>query len=272
MDYTRAPRPTHRASPPRDAPRVGDLRRQPDSGHGDLYCLYRFYDRFGNLLYVGRTNDLIRRFDQHEAGSVRDDGQRRHDRTPWWHEVATVTVEHFPPGTTEWEARAYERSQIELGTRYNRDHNPYQAIAEQREQASRDTDQVRRDQARALHDQHDGVTRAVAPEPHPGFPAGPLASPRPGGGALVAMSAGRSVSGPLVAGRALSGPLPAGLPRAEPIRDRPALPAARGAAGSGRDQLSASFERRGGWLLWLVGGLLVGLALLAVAYYALPPR
>jgi hypothetical protein len=173
--------------------------------------------------------------------------------------VATVTIEHFPAGTTEWEARAYERSQIEKGTRYNRTDNPYRTIAEQREQASREEDQRRRDQALALHEQHDGLTRVVTPEPHPGFPAGPLDTPRPAGG------------GP-AGGRPASGPLTVALPRAQPIRNRTDPPGNRRVGGRGRDHAAGVLEHRGGWALLLLVGMVLGLALLAVAYYVLPPR
>ncbi|MFI7468189.1 GIY-YIG nuclease family protein [Nonomuraea sp. NPDC049646] len=44
--------------------------------------LYRFYDANQLLLYIGITNCLPRRFEQHE------------DRKPWFRHVAHVTVEH----------------------------------------------------------------------------------------------------------------------------------------------------------------------------------
>lgn len=47
-------------------------------------CVYRFYDRSGTLLYVGMTGRLLMRPQQHEQTQ------------PWWNEVATMTVEHYP--------------------------------------------------------------------------------------------------------------------------------------------------------------------------------
>jgi len=69
-------------------------------------------------------------------------------------------------------------------------------------------------------------------------------------------------------------PAPKGevLPRAEPIPGRALVPTGHRVGERGRDQVAGSLERRGGWILWLLAGLLVGLTLLAVAYYALPPR
>jgi predicted GIY-YIG superfamily endonuclease len=46
--------------------------------------LYRIYDAEGGLLYVGVTNQCVKRFDQH--------GQER----TWWRDVASITVEHVP--------------------------------------------------------------------------------------------------------------------------------------------------------------------------------
>jgi hypothetical protein len=42
------------------------------------------YDTLGTLLYVGITQQQSRRFDQHNQDK------------PWWSEVASITVEHFP--------------------------------------------------------------------------------------------------------------------------------------------------------------------------------
>jgi hypothetical protein len=46
--------------------------------------LYRFYDRAGDLLYVGITGDFGRRCAGHRRSK------------PWWPEVATCRIEHFP--------------------------------------------------------------------------------------------------------------------------------------------------------------------------------
>lgn len=48
------------------------------------FVLYRLYDIYGCLLYVGRTNDIRGRFYQHSQVQ------------PWWFEVAHATVEFLP--------------------------------------------------------------------------------------------------------------------------------------------------------------------------------
>lgn len=48
------------------------------------HLLYRFFDAEGVLLYIGRTNDLRRRFDGHSRAQ------------PWWDEVVRSTVETLP--------------------------------------------------------------------------------------------------------------------------------------------------------------------------------
>lgn len=45
--------------------------------------LYRMWSEQGDLLYIGRTNDPITRFDRH-----------RNDKR-WWAEVDSITLEHF---------------------------------------------------------------------------------------------------------------------------------------------------------------------------------
>lgn len=47
-------------------------------------ALYRFYDRSGRLLYIGITMDLGGRWGAHNRDK------------PWWREVASATVEHYP--------------------------------------------------------------------------------------------------------------------------------------------------------------------------------
>ena len=64
--------------------------------------LYRHFDAAGELLYVGCSNNVIRRTEQHETQSH------------WFPEVVTITVEHFGNGL---EALAAEAAAI-------RDENP----------------------------------------------------------------------------------------------------------------------------------------------------
>ncbi|HXJ63028.1 MAG TPA: GIY-YIG nuclease family protein [Actinomycetota bacterium] len=59
--------------------------------------VYHFYDRQGRLLYVGITNDLKRRWAQHEADK------------PWWHLVARKESVQYP---TREEAERVEEHQI----------------------------------------------------------------------------------------------------------------------------------------------------------------
>lgn len=54
------------------------------SGRHQSCALYRAYDRRGRLLYVGKSLGPAARF-------------RGHSQTqPWWHEVDTIRLEHFP--------------------------------------------------------------------------------------------------------------------------------------------------------------------------------
>jgi hypothetical protein len=48
------------------------------------HALYRFYDATGTLLYIGITADPGSRWRSHA-----------HDK-PWWHEIATITIEPHP--------------------------------------------------------------------------------------------------------------------------------------------------------------------------------
>jgi len=73
---------------------------------GGATHVYHFYDRQGNLLYVGITNDLQRRWAQHEADK------------PWWHLVARKESVQYP---TREEAAKVEAHQIRrLRPMYNR--------------------------------------------------------------------------------------------------------------------------------------------------------
>lgn len=56
--------------------------------------LYRHFDAAGALLYIGCTNNVIRRTEEHETQSQ------------WLPEVATITVEHFRDGVKALEAEA----------------------------------------------------------------------------------------------------------------------------------------------------------------------
>jgi predicted GIY-YIG superfamily endonuclease len=54
--------------------------------------LYRFYDLDDHLLYVGISDDLGRRLDQHARGKT------------WWRDVAIVRVQHHPDRASVREA------------------------------------------------------------------------------------------------------------------------------------------------------------------------
>lgn len=70
----------------------------PDDTPTDLY---RLWDERGELLYVGVSIDVARRFHQHAAAS------------PWWCRVTWCGVERFPTRpdalNAEWAAVASER-------------------------------------------------------------------------------------------------------------------------------------------------------------------
>jgi predicted GIY-YIG superfamily endonuclease len=63
-----------------------------------VHSLYRHFDKEGRLLYVGRTNDYARRTGEHAKSK------------PWWKDVASSTVEHYPTfkALSEAEKRAIE--------------------------------------------------------------------------------------------------------------------------------------------------------------------
>ena len=73
------------------------------------HALYRFFADDGTLLYVGITLDPGRRWKEH-AGDK-----------PWWHEVASTTIERFP-GRASVEA-AERAAIITERPRYNVTHN-----------------------------------------------------------------------------------------------------------------------------------------------------
>lgn len=84
----------------------------------NITTLYRFYDRAGQLLYIGITATPPKRFAKHQA------------EKEWWHAIVNVKLEHFP---TRQEALDAERAAI-VAERplYNVQHNadawqPYKA-------------------------------------------------------------------------------------------------------------------------------------------------
>ncbi len=173
-----------RAGRPKEDPRPGDLKPQPQDRWGELYCAYKLYDRQGTLLYVGVTDDVVRQLTEHQRGTRLQWGGRLDDRSRWWAEVVHVTVEHLPAGTTAWEAALYGRSQLALGPLYNTEagDGPEPARAARREAEERDAE--RHDRARQLHARHDGVTRLVRPTlsivpRFPGSARGPAPEPEP---------------------------------------------------------------------------------------------
>lgn len=84
-------------------------RRRLTDDERDRTALYRWYGFDGELLYVGITNNLLRRTSQH------------FDSKAWMHEAATATIEHF---ATRDEALAAEKDAIRRERpRYNIQHN-----------------------------------------------------------------------------------------------------------------------------------------------------
>jgi predicted GIY-YIG superfamily endonuclease len=72
-------------------------------------ALYRFFDKAGQLLYIGISNCIPRRLDQHE------------DTKPWFTEASQITVEHHP---TRLAALAKEKKAIKAERpKYNIQHN-----------------------------------------------------------------------------------------------------------------------------------------------------
>ncbi|MEZ5406560.1 MAG: hypothetical protein R2761_00955 [Acidimicrobiales bacterium] len=215
-----------RAGRPKEDPRPGDLKPQPQDRWGELYCVYKLYDRHGTLLYVGVTDDVVRQLTEHERGTRLQWGGRLDDRSRWWSEVVHVTVEHLPAGTTEWEAKLYERSQLALGPRYNTGVGGEPEAARTARMEAEQRDAERHDRARQLHARHDGVTRAVRPTLSivPRFPnsasspgrvsqPAPRPEPEPVTAAMVEPSAGAVTGAHDV--RRPSGP--GGDPEREPV-------------------------------------------------------
>lgn len=70
--------------------------------------VYRCYDAFGELLYIGCTENLNQRIRGHENTS------------PWWFSVADIRLEHF---TSAMDARRAERAAIRSEhPKFNRAH------------------------------------------------------------------------------------------------------------------------------------------------------
>lgn len=72
---------------------------------GPQYALYRFFDPYTALLYVGITNNLQRRVADHRSQQL------------WWREVASITIQKF--GSREELAAAEARVIAEEKPRYN---------------------------------------------------------------------------------------------------------------------------------------------------------
>jgi predicted GIY-YIG superfamily endonuclease len=58
----------------------------------EQHVLYRFFDQSDRLLYVGITNNLWRRIGSHS------------EVQPWWSDVTSATMEHYPNRETLAEA------------------------------------------------------------------------------------------------------------------------------------------------------------------------
>ena len=71
--------------------------------------LYRHFSRAGVLLYIGISNNALKRIDQHQAGSG------------WFRQIATVTIAHYP--TREEAERAEREAIINEHPLYNKTHN-----------------------------------------------------------------------------------------------------------------------------------------------------
>lgn len=147
----------------RPNPRVGEKHRPYNRGNlGYTYTIYRFYGSDGTLLYIGETARVRKRIVDHQLGNPRglplghDDGPK-----PWWREAGRIELEHLPPGTTEREAMAIEREQIErLHPVYNRDFNE-EFFDRVRRDTAIDYAHFEVDLATAEHERHDGVVRAL---------------------------------------------------------------------------------------------------------------
>lgn len=142
---------------------VGDRVQPANRGNlGYLYTIYRFYDVDDRLIYLGRSERIRQRIPDLEIGHPRglplghDDGPK-----PWWREAMRIDLEHLPPGTTEAEARAEERRQIEaFRPAYNREFN-LDHFDRPRFERAMDTAHFETDVATFEHERHDGTVRAV---------------------------------------------------------------------------------------------------------------
>lgn len=67
-------------------------------------CVYRLYDVFGRLLYVGMTSDIPRRWKEH-----------RKDHRSWWYQTVERPLEWFPGRVDAWHAeRQAVRTELPL--------------------------------------------------------------------------------------------------------------------------------------------------------------
>lgn len=82
--------------------------RRP-GGRPEATALYRWYDVEARLLYVGISNQPVRRTGQHD------------DHQPWWREVRSATVEWLPTRAEALEAeeRAIKREHPEHNVVHN---------------------------------------------------------------------------------------------------------------------------------------------------------
>lgn len=87
---------------PEPAPAPHLLEPQPQA-------LYRFFDKYGELLYVGITMDLPARMGSHRR------------EKPWWTDVAWIEIEHYDNRAAALDAEATAIKSE--GPRYNVVHN-----------------------------------------------------------------------------------------------------------------------------------------------------
>lgn len=203
-----------RGGRPKEDPRPGDLEPQPQDRWGELYSVYKLYDRHGTLLYVGVTDDVVRQLTEHQQGTRLQWGGRLDDRSRWWAEVVHVTVEHLPAGTTEWEAKLYCRTQLALGPRYNTEGEGGSEAARAARLEAEQRDAELHDRARQLHARHDGVTRLVRPTVSI-VPRFPNSAPQPAPAVTPPVTAPTPTPSPTGAHDARRRP-DTGLPQREP--------------------------------------------------------
>ena len=176
-EQNRPPEPTHRDQPtvrleppegfgPKQdpGPVVGERRRPNNGGAlGFTYTIYRFYDADDRLLYLGESGRIRQRIVDIEVGHPRglplghDDGPK-----PWWREAVRIELQHLPPGTTEDEARAEERRQIELERPLYNGGSKRDGFDHERLEQVIDVSHFEADVATREHERHDGQVRDLA--------------------------------------------------------------------------------------------------------------